>query len=215
MSIQADFASSIDFPVERGRTERYRNTEQLKQLNRLEQRLWRSANIIRGRIDAAKFRTPVFPLLFGKCSCNIGDQENEEISQSRWLLPCTVFNYPIAVIGRTCAKPNSTLVLPSNARCGISQRLARQPSTAYLGMSIERTRSGCHSKPARACDRDLLYSDWLGREHSDRREPEKREGRRLKGTRGSRVPISVGKARLDGDANKLRLIPQRKVYWSM
>jgi len=35
-------------------------------LSRLESHLWESANILRGPVDAADFKTYVFPLLFFK-----------------------------------------------------------------------------------------------------------------------------------------------------
>jgi type I restriction enzyme M protein len=36
-------------------------------LSQLESHLWESANILRGPVDAADFKTYVFPLLFFKC----------------------------------------------------------------------------------------------------------------------------------------------------
>ena len=44
-------------------------------LSQLESRLWKTANILRGPVDAADFKTYVFPLLFFK---RISDVHNEE-----------------------------------------------------------------------------------------------------------------------------------------
>lgn len=39
--------------------------------------LWESANILRGAVDAADFKTYIFPLLFFKRICDVRDEENE------------------------------------------------------------------------------------------------------------------------------------------
>lgn len=48
-------------------------------LNQLESHLWESANILRGPVDAADFKTYIFPLLFFKRICDVWDEEYEEI----------------------------------------------------------------------------------------------------------------------------------------
>lgn len=48
-------------------------------LDRLESHLWESANILRGPVDAADFKTYIFPLLFLKRICDVWDEEYEEI----------------------------------------------------------------------------------------------------------------------------------------
>ena len=44
-------------------------------LNRLESHLWEAANILRGPVDAADFKTYVFPLLFFKRISDVHDEE--------------------------------------------------------------------------------------------------------------------------------------------
>jgi type I restriction enzyme M protein len=48
-------------------------------LNQLENHLWESANILRGPVDAADFKTYIFPLLFFKRICDVWDEEYAEI----------------------------------------------------------------------------------------------------------------------------------------
>ncbi len=46
-------------------------------LSRLESHLWEAANILRGPVDAADFKTYIFPLLFFKRICDVYDEEVE------------------------------------------------------------------------------------------------------------------------------------------
>ena len=48
-------------------------------LSLLESHLWESANILRGPVDAADFKTYIFPLLFFKRICDVWDDEYQEI----------------------------------------------------------------------------------------------------------------------------------------
>ena len=48
-------------------------------LSQLESHLWEAANILRGPVDAADFKTYIFPLLFFKRICDVWDEEYEEI----------------------------------------------------------------------------------------------------------------------------------------
>lgn len=48
-------------------------------LSQLEAHLWESANILRGPVDAADFKTYIFPLLFFKRICDVWDEEYQEI----------------------------------------------------------------------------------------------------------------------------------------
>lgn len=48
-------------------------------VNQLESHLWASANILRGPVDAADFKTYIFPLLFFKRICDVWDEEYQEI----------------------------------------------------------------------------------------------------------------------------------------
>ena len=45
------------------------------ELGKLESHLWESANILRGPVDAADFKTYIFPLLFFKRLCDVYDEE--------------------------------------------------------------------------------------------------------------------------------------------
>lgn len=47
-------------------------------LEQLESHLWESANILRGPVDAADFKTYIFPLLFFKRICDVWDEEYTE-----------------------------------------------------------------------------------------------------------------------------------------
>ena len=46
-------------------------------LSELESHLWESANILRGPVDAADFKTYIFPLLFFKRVSDVHDEERE------------------------------------------------------------------------------------------------------------------------------------------
>ena len=45
----------------------------------LESHLWESANILRGPVDAADFKTYIFPILFFKRICDVWDEEYQDI----------------------------------------------------------------------------------------------------------------------------------------
>ncbi len=47
----------------------------LIELKRLESHLWEAANILRGPVDAADFKTYIFPLLFFKRISDVYDEE--------------------------------------------------------------------------------------------------------------------------------------------
>lgn len=51
------------------------------ELSQLEAHLWESANILRGPVDAADFKTYIFPLLFFKRICDVWDEEFREIAE--------------------------------------------------------------------------------------------------------------------------------------
>lgn len=46
-------------------------------IDQLESHLWESANILRGPVDAADFKTYIFPLLFFKRISDVHDEEFE------------------------------------------------------------------------------------------------------------------------------------------
>lgn len=50
-------------------------------LSILENHLWEAANILRGPVDAADFKTYIFPLLFFKRICDVWDEEYLEIAE--------------------------------------------------------------------------------------------------------------------------------------
>lgn len=47
------------------------------ELNKLESHLWEAANILRGPVDAADFKTYIFPLLFYKRISDVYEEELE------------------------------------------------------------------------------------------------------------------------------------------
>ena len=51
-------------------------TEHAIDLSQLESHLWESANILRGPVDAADFKSYVFPLLFFKRISDVHDEEH-------------------------------------------------------------------------------------------------------------------------------------------
>src|SRR3982750_4513470 len=50
-------------------------------LSQLESHLWEAANILRGPVDAADFKTYIFPLLFFKRISDVFDEETTEAVQ--------------------------------------------------------------------------------------------------------------------------------------
>ena len=54
-------------------------TAQQIDLSQLEGHLWESANILRGPVDAADFKTYIFPLLFFKRICDVWDEEYDDM----------------------------------------------------------------------------------------------------------------------------------------
>src|SRR5258706_6852997 len=53
-------------------------TNDATSLNQLESHLWESANILRGPVDAADFKTYIFPLLFFKRISDVYDEEYQQ-----------------------------------------------------------------------------------------------------------------------------------------
>src|ERR1700688_2823814 len=53
-------------------------TDTIITLSQLESHLWESANILRGPVDAADFKSYVFPLLFFKRISDVHDEEHAE-----------------------------------------------------------------------------------------------------------------------------------------
>ncbi|MHB2025089.1 MAG: type I restriction-modification system subunit M [Elusimicrobiota bacterium] len=49
-------------------------------MSELESHLWESANILRGPVDAADFKTYIFPLLFFKRICDVWEEELHEVA---------------------------------------------------------------------------------------------------------------------------------------
>lgn len=64
----------------RNRNSRKRQSQTMTiDINVLESHLWESANILRGPVDAADFKTYIFPLLFLKRICDVWDEERQQI----------------------------------------------------------------------------------------------------------------------------------------
>lgn len=51
-------------------------------LSQLQQHLWDAANLLRGPIDAADFKSYIFPLLFFKRICDVYDEEYQQIQET-------------------------------------------------------------------------------------------------------------------------------------
>jgi len=69
-------STQLSFAVARQDEGRLELTPKLD-LSRLEAHLWEAANILRGPVDAADFKTYIFPLLFFKRICDVYDEEIE------------------------------------------------------------------------------------------------------------------------------------------
>ena len=60
-------------------------SESVTKLSQLESHLWEAANILRGPVDAADFKTYVFPLLFFKRISDVHDEEHDGGAEGvRW-----------------------------------------------------------------------------------------------------------------------------------
>jgi HsdM N-terminal domain len=70
-------------------------------LGQLEQHLWGAANILRGPIDQADFKSYIFPLLFFKRICDVYEEEFLDLSrftrEPSLLVFCTPFGFGTAV----------------------------------------------------------------------------------------------------------------------
>src|SRR5580704_2305654 len=62
-------------PCENGMEPCHLVTNSTTTLSQLESHLWEAANILRGPVDAADFKTYVFPLLFFKRISDVHDEE--------------------------------------------------------------------------------------------------------------------------------------------
>jgi len=60
-------------------TEEFLSAKATVTLSQLESHLWEAANILRGPVDTADFKTYVFPLLFFKPISDVHDEEYEEL----------------------------------------------------------------------------------------------------------------------------------------
>jgi HsdM-like protein len=98
-------------------------------LSRLEAHLWESANILRGPVDAADFKTYIFPLLFFKRICDVWDEEYDEPVKDFGDPQLALFlesqfgsRSPRAAIGGRFARCRSTSAPPCNERYRRSRR---------------------------------------------------------------------------------------------
>ena len=69
--------------------------KQIFELSQLESHLWESANILRGPVDAADFKTYIFPLLFFKRICDMWDDEYQEIVDDTGDEQLALFKYKL------------------------------------------------------------------------------------------------------------------------
>jgi len=70
---------SLEVPEQKIPGKERQVSDQKITLGQLESHLWESANILRGPVDAADFKTYIFPLLFFKRICDMWDEEYQEI----------------------------------------------------------------------------------------------------------------------------------------
>ena len=94
------------------------------ELNRLESHLWEAANILRGPVDAADFKTYIFPLLFFKRISDVYDEElNDVLGESDGdkefaLFPENHrFQIPAGCPGRRCGPGARTSGMPCSRPC--------------------------------------------------------------------------------------------------
>ena len=103
-------------------------------LNQLESHLWESANILRGPVDAADFKTYIFPLLFFKRICDVWDEEYQEIvdetgdEQLAWFPESHRFQLPAARPGACSSRSGRR----SARRCCVPTRRAIEGCEALL-----------------------------------------------------------------------------------
>ena len=94
-------------------------------LSQLESHLWESANILRGPVDAADFKTYIFPLLFFKRICDVWDEEYQEIvdetgdEQLAWFPSRTGFRSRRNATGWTSATSRPTSARLCGMQCAI------------------------------------------------------------------------------------------------
>ncbi len=120
-------------------------------LSQLESHLWESANILRGPVDAADFKTYVFPLLFFKRISDVHDEEYKaalaEAGRRRRICPdfrrIIGFKSPTIATGTTCGWSRPMSARRSKKQCAALRRRTRKPSTAFLATPSGQTRIGC------------------------------------------------------------------------
>lgn len=110
-------------------------------LSQLESHLWEAANILRGPVDAADFKTYVFPLLFFKRLSDVHDEEYDAaLAESDGDEEYALFpqNYRFQVPEPTRHTEGSTLLRHSSG-CGLSSNSGRAlpissaPASPWLG----------------------------------------------------------------------------------
>ncbi|MFA6229791.1 MAG: type I restriction-modification system subunit M N-terminal domain-containing protein [Rhodanobacter sp.] len=111
---------------------------------------WESANILCGPVDAADFKTYIFPLLFFKRICDVWDDEYQEIVDDTGdeQLTCFPESHRFQVPGDCqwndmCSPKLATSGQRFNGPCARSKRTIRRPSMGCSAMRSGRTRIAC------------------------------------------------------------------------
>lgn len=121
-------------------------------LSQLESHLWEAANILRGPVDAADFKTYVFPLLFFKRISDVHDEEYQAaLNESGGDEEYAIFpqNYRFQILDGCHwsdvrdATTNVGQALQKAMRG--SRRPTRRPCTASSATPNGPTRSGCRT----------------------------------------------------------------------
>jgi len=121
-------------------------------LSMLSSHLWEAANILRGPVDAADFKTYIFPLLFFK---RISDVYDDELAEAMTLSGGDQqfaqfpenhrFQIPDGFHWEDVRAKTSNIGRHSNGRCVKSRKPIPTPSMASLEMPAGRIRSVCQT----------------------------------------------------------------------
>lgn len=146
--------------------------EQHIALGQLERHLWEAANILRGPVDAADFKTYIFLLLFFKSISDVWDEEYQAVladANGDLSMPSsprtTASRFPRAPTGTTCARCRRMSAWPSSLGSGNWNLPTPICWRASLAMPPGPTASVCLTKRSRP-DRALLDPDALGRQRA-------------------------------------------------
>ena len=127
--------------------------DQAFRLSDIESHLWESANILRGPVDAADFKTYIFPLLFFKRICDVWDDEYQEIVDETGDEATGVVSRiaplpdPRGLPLERCARPRPrTSARRCSGRCARSRKPTPTRCTACSATRSGPTRSACPTR---------------------------------------------------------------------